>query len=221
MKSSGGAPQVVRYIYVCRGAVSALAGVGPVRAGGEECWGNAVVEDGVTARAIDAIAGSECAPDALARQYREPLRRFFERRLRDRTEAEDLAQDVLLRLARQQSLGRHTRPAYIFLTARSVLLDRVRRLRHREHESIEGYDESVLEAPSAERVYSAQERVQRVSKLMERLTPRAREVFTMHRIDGLSYTEIAQTLGITMSTVEKHMSAALKFLVQHADEIVP
>jgi RNA polymerase sigma factor (sigma-70 family) len=169
--------------------------------------------------AADADTGTAAEADALVRQYREPLKRFFERRLRDRAEAEDLAQEVLLRLTRQRSLVRQTRPAYIFLTARSVLLDKVRRNRVRERADVPGNDESALEVPSAERVYSAQERVRRVEQLLEALTPRARQVFMMHRIEGLAYTEIAQALGITMSTVEKHMTAALRFLVQHADEI--
>lgn len=169
--------------------------------------------------ACDAEANPAAEADALVRQYREPLRRFFERRLRDRAEAEDLAQEVLLRLTRQHSLVRQTRPAYIFLTARSVLLDKVRRNRVRQRADAHENDESALEVPSAERVYLAQERVARVEHLLEALTPRARQVFMMHRIEGLAYTEIAQALGITMSTVEKHMTAALRFLVQHAGEI--
>lgn len=173
---------------------------------------------GVGAAGITADDGASQA-DALVRQYREPLKRFFERRLRHRADAEDLAQEVLLRLARQHSLVRQTRPAYIFLTARSVLLDRVRRNRVRERGDLHESDDSALEVPSAERVYSAQERVERVEKLLEALTPRVRQVFMMHRVEGLAYTEIAQALGITMSTVEKHMSAALRFLVQHAHEI--
>jgi RNA polymerase sigma-70 factor (ECF subfamily) len=160
------------------------------------------------------------AADALARQYREPLKRFFERRLRDRTEAEDLAHEVLLKLARQNPFAHQPRPAYIFLTARSVLLDKVRRSRVRERVyGLEENHDSAMEVPSAERVYSAQERVARVEKLLEALTPRVREVFTMHRVEGLAYSEIAQALGITMSTVEKHMSSALRLLMQHADEI--
>jgi RNA polymerase sigma-70 factor (ECF subfamily) len=173
----------------------------------------------VASTAIDADGSGASEADALVRQYREPLKRFFERRLRDRTDAEDLAHEVLLRLARQHSLVRQTRPAYIFLTARSVLLDRVRRNRVRERGDLHENDESALEVPSAERVYSAEEGIRRVSQLMEELTPRARQVFMMHRVEGLAYTEIARALGITMSTVEKHMSAALRFLVQHADEI--
>jgi len=163
--------------------------------------------------------GGQSEADALVGRYREPLRRFFERRLRSRADAEDLAQDVLVRLARQRLLVSQTRPAYIFLTARSVLLDQLRRNRVRMRGDPPSEDEALREAPSAERVCVAQERVQRVAQLMERLTPRARQVFTMQRIDGLTYTEIAQALGITMGTVEKHMSTALRFLVQHLDKI--
>lgn len=76
-----------------------------------------------------------------------------------------------------------------------------------------------MEAPSAERVCAAQERMQRVSQLMERLTPRTRQVFSLQRIEGLTYTEIAQALGITMGTVEKHVTTALRFLMQRLDEI--
>lgn len=159
--------------------------------------------------------------EALSRRYRLPLLRFFERRLHNRADAEDLAQEVLLRLARQRTRIANPRPAYIFLAARSVLLDKVRKDRLRQRYAIASQpgDENIVEAPSAERVYSARERVERVHDLMAGLTPRARQVFVMHRIDGLTYSEIAQALGIALSTVEKHMIAALHYLVQHADEV--
>jgi len=41
----------------------------------------------------------------------------------------------------------------------------------------------------------------------------------MHRVEGLSYSEIAGSLSIAVSTVEKHMIAALRFLVEHAAEL--
>ena len=160
-------------------------------------------------------------PGALSHRYRLPLVRFFERRLHNRADAEDLAQEVLLRLARQQTRIANPRPAYIFLTARSVLLDKVRkdRVQQRYVAEVQPGDEHVIDVPSAERVYSGQERVERVNRLIARLTPRTRQVFVMHRIDGLTYSEIAQALGIALSTVEKHMIAALHYLVQHADEV--
>lgn len=164
---------------------------------------------------------SQDDPGALSHRYRLPLVRFFERRLHNRADAEDLAQEVLLRLARQRTRIANPRPAYIFLAARSVLLDKVRkdRLQLRYVTDSQPGDESIVDVPSAERVYSARERVERVNYLIARLTPRTRQVFVMHRIDGLTYSEIAQALGIALSTVEKHMIAALHYLVQHSDEV--
>lgn len=170
--------------------------------------------------ANDADAG------ALARRYGDALRRFFERRLHDPAEAEDLAQEVLLRLTtRQQALDASgeeakTQTSYIFSTARSVLTDKVRRDQVRERDGHCGLEQAAsVEVPSAERVYSAQERIERVSRLMRGLSPRVHEIFMMHRVEGLAYSEIAGTLGISVSTVEKHMIAALRFLMEHAAEI--
>jgi RNA polymerase sigma factor (sigma-70 family) len=159
----------------------------------------------------------------LARRYRAALRRYFERRLPDPTEAEDLAQEVLLRLTARQATDadpRKTLTSYIFLTARSVLMDKLRRDRVRERGAhCELENAGHMEVPSAERVYSGQEQIERVSQLMAGLTPRVREVFMMHRVEGLAYSDIARALGISVSTVEKHMIAALRFLLQHAQEL--
>lgn len=178
-------------------------------------------EEQIVADASVVDAGNDDAAEAgaLVGRYREPLRRYFERRLRNRADAEDLAQDVLVRLTRQRLLVRQTRPAYIFLTARSVLLDHVRRSQVRARSHPYEPEETAQEVPSAERVCTEQERVERVAQLIAQLTPRARQVFVMHRVEGLSYSEIAQALEITLGTVEKHVSAALLFLVQHRDEI--
>lgn len=153
----------------------------------------------------------------LVRQYREALRRYFERRLRNRADAEDLTQEVLVRLLRQQALAAKSRPGYIFVAARSVLVDHVRHTRVRALGALAENADVNVESPSAEQVYVAQERVASVMRLVEQLTPRAREVFLMHRVDGLSYSEIARTLGVGIGTVEKHMSAALLYLIKHTD----
>lgn len=161
----------------------------------------------------------------LARRYRNALKRFFSRKLRDPTEAEDLVQEVLLRLTvKLRSGGSSSSPlktgtSYIFLTARSVLMDKLRRDRVREHDAHCGLEEAVaMEVSSAECVYSAEERVERISRLMQDFSPRVHEVFIMHRVEGLAYSEIAKALGISVSTVEKHMIAALRFLMHQAAE---
>lgn len=159
------------------------------------------------------------AAGSLAQRYREALRRFFRRRLHDPAEAEDLAQEVLLRLAQRPADAR-IQTSYIFSVARSVLTDKLRRDRVRERDAHCSLEQAAaLEVPSAERVYSAQERIEHLSRLMQTLSPRVREVFMMHRVEGMAYSEIARTLAISVSTVEKHMIAALRFLMAHASEV--
>lgn len=167
----------------------------------------------------------------LAQRYRSALKRYFERRLRDSSEAEDLAQEVLLRLTIRQSASQdgppaETRTSYVFATARGVLTDKIRRdqvrarAAHCDLEDPAIKNDGDMEVPSAECVYSSQERIQRLAQLLEAMSPRAREVFTMHRIEGLPYSEIAAALGIAVSTVEKHMISALRLLMQHASELL-
>jgi RNA polymerase sigma factor (sigma-70 family) len=62
-------------------------------------------------------------------------------------------------------------------------------------------------------VLAARERLQKVLAGLESLGPRTREIFLLHRLDGLKYREIAAQLGITVSAVEKHIAKATLFLV--------
>jgi RNA polymerase sigma-70 factor (ECF subfamily) len=62
--------------------------------------------------------------------------------------------------------------------------------------------------PSAEAVLLARERVARLSVCLGRLSDKTREIFLSHRIDGLSYQEIARERRLSISTVEKHVAKA-------------
>ena len=67
-------------------------------------------------------------------------------------------------------------------------------------------------------VLAAQERLERIMAALESLGPRTREIFLMHRLDGLKYREIAARLDITVSAVEKHIAKASLFLVNWVEE---
>lgn len=66
--------------------------------------------------------------------------------------------------------------------------------------------------PLQDEVLAARERLERVRLGLEQLSPRTREIFLMHRLDGLKYREIAEELGVTVSAVEKHVAKAALFL---------
>ena len=149
---------------------------------------------------------------ALSHRYRTALVRFFSKRLRNEADAEDLAQDVLVRLARQNDrLKIEDIEAYLFQTASNLLRDRSRRnATHHAAEHI-SFEESGFEGevPSEERVLEGRQALDAFLAALAEMPPRRRMVFTMHRFMGLSYGAIAMRLGISVGVVEKHMMKAL------------
>ena len=154
----------------------------------------------------------------LARTYSPALKRFFERRIIEHSDIDDLVQEVFLRLARRGDLLTVTNlGGYIFQTAANILRDRLRRrLSHQvsDHRLI---DEGCVEdaAFSPERVLLGKEAVDRLSEGVRKLPARTGQVFILCRIDELPYAEIAKQLGISVSSVDKHMARALDFLMDY------
>lgn len=146
--------------------------------------------------------------------YRAGLVRYFFRHLGNREDAEDLAQEVFVRVAHQKPQQRiNNVEAFVFRIASNLLKDRFRRNRsHRVQQHIsdcECAQGRLGEAPSEENVYQQQERLKMFLSALDELPPRCRTVFLLQRYEGLTYTEVAQKLGISVSAVEKHMMKAL------------
>lgn len=154
--------------------------------------------------------------EALAREYRGALLRFFTKQLGSSADAEDLTQEVFVRLVRHKDRKsiRHME-AYLFQTASNLLRDRARRnVTHRVNDHVP-FDESSYEGyyagavPSEEHVYEGREAIEAFLSVLAEMPPRRRTVFLMHRFRGFSYGAIAMKLGISVSVVEKHMMKAL------------
>uniref|UniRef100_UPI001E36498C RNA polymerase sigma factor n=1 Tax=Pelomonas sp. KK5 TaxID=1855730 RepID=UPI001E36498C len=73
-------------------------------------------------------------------------------------------------------------------------------------------------SPSTEAVVLARERTARLSVCIGRLTPKARDIFLSYRLEGMTYREIAQRHGLTISTVEKHVARATMQLAAWMEE---
>lgn len=72
--------------------------------------------------------------------------------------------------------------------------------------------------PLQDEVIAARIRLEKVQAALDQLTPRTRQVFLMHRIEGMKYREIAARLGITVSAVEKHIAKAALHILDQAED---
>lgn len=152
--------------------------------------------------------------------HRRELQAYLTKRLRDREVAADLTQETFLRFAEQ---GPHTAivddRSYLYRTAKNLAIDHVRRIGRRRtdprtHEDLSGI---VEDRPDPERVVGGRQRLDRLRAIVGELPERTRQVFVLHRIEELSYGEVARKLGISESSVQKHLARALQHVLQRAD----
>jgi RNA polymerase sigma-70 factor (ECF subfamily) len=171
--------------------------------------------------AFDAMTGEEfglwpeSSSHSLVETFRQSagdLQRFLARRLGCADTAADLVQETFLRVAELSSARPPENPrAFLFRVAANLAIDHQRRLRYEAR--YESRDESgaatVDDRPSAEAQLLSKQQVVRLHKAIAELPPKCRDVFILHKFHHLSYADVAIRLGITKSTVVKHMIKAL------------
>lgn len=164
-------------------------------------------------------AGTSALEDAYLSR-RADLLRYFSARLGSAEAAEDLVQDIWLKIERGVE-GEVTNPSgFLFRLGSNLMLDRIKQQRRarardaswRSSQSDEIGGEDLAAEPAADQATAARQHLERLIAALNDLTPACRRVFRMHKLEGLSHAETAAALGISRSAVEKHVSAALKHL---------
>jgi RNA polymerase sigma factor (sigma-70 family) len=148
----------------------------------------------------------------IAVRHGEELLRYFKRRARTRVSADDLAQEVYLRLLRlsRQDLIRDPR-SYVFRVAANLAHEFA--LKHAElTEAGALADEPSTEGHEVERALDSQVHARHLQAALEELSPKCRAVFILHRRDEMTYDEIARHLGVSASMVKKYLGQALQRL---------
>jgi RNA polymerase sigma factor (sigma-70 family) len=152
--------------------------------------------------------------EVLARRYHAELLRVLRRRLPSEQDAADLAQEAYLRLLRYEGRcsGDELR-RMLFGIARNLLTDHWRWQRLRGagvHLPIEELGiELDSEQPSHDREVDGAHRLARLEALVLAMPEKRRLVFVLSRVEGLANAEIAARCGISLKTVEKHITQAL------------
>lgn len=166
-------------------------------------------------------ASDEQLRNELGARFQRPLMTFFLRRVRDRALAEDLTQDVLLKVVRASQRGQIERAdSYVFKVAINLLRDHRRRARRvgpavflSIEEDRDGPIESQLvEAISPERVLLSEDSLADVLRSLEELGELTRNIFILFRLENMKQKDIAALYGIGLSTVEKHVIKAVLHL---------
>ena len=149
--------------------------------------------------------------NAMSRRFRPALMAFFLRRIRNHSEAEDLTQEVLMRVAERGSTIDAAQPdAYIFQIAANLLRDRGRRQKVRTAYQVGlGANEAAqVEERDPDRVLQARQSLATVLNALRELPMRTRTIFILFRLENMKQREIADMLGISVRTVEQHVVRA-------------
>jgi RNA polymerase sigma-70 factor (ECF subfamily) len=150
--------------------------------------------------------------ETLYRDHSPRLLRSISRKMASREEAHDLVHDIFLRIARLGASGPlrlHKAEAYLSRMATNLLRDRARtEARHHSDRHVTA-DEEFLAGADQQKHLESRDMLRRMEAAMLKLRPITREIFMAHRLDGLSYLEIADRTGLSVKGVEKHMSKAI------------
>lgn len=153
----------------------------------------------------------------FARFYRatvHPLRRYLSRFLGDTNEAQDVAHDAYLRVYPAEGKRPAEKPqALLYVTARRLAINRLKRRQiapfARESAPAES---AVSTAPGVVQEVMARQELELLEQAIAELPAGCRSVLLLRKVEMLSHQEIADRLGIAVSTVEKQYARALRLL---------
>lgn len=143
------------------------------------------------------------------------LERYLRRNWRHADEIADLRQEVYARVFDACAAGRpDSAQAFVLATARNLLVDRARRDQIVDIETFADMDELVptVDELSPERHLAARSELRLLQRAMSLLPERCREAVELRKIEGLSQREVAARMGISETTVDKHLSKGVRAL---------
>jgi len=160
--------------------------------------------------------GNVRAFEVLFERHRRPLFTFLVHRLGDRALAEDIFQDIFLRIAKKREsfeAGRRFRP-WLFTIAHNAIIDNHRRKSVRSAiNAEESMDKEHADAHRGPLEHAVQKEVAcGISEALAKLPEEQREVFLMRERAGLDFATIATALGCGTSTAKSRMRYALEGL---------
>ncbi len=171
--------------------------------------------------------GDARAFEVLMARHRRGILNFLYRSVNNHSRAEELLQEVFLRVIRAKARYQQTArfSTWLYTIARNLCVDESRRAKFRRHLSLDaprrGRDgeqgQSMLDATAAEQVSVDEEAMGptiqgRLKAAIDHLPEDQREVFLMRQLGGLSFKQIGEVVGAPENTVKSRMRYALEKL---------
>ena len=169
---------------------------------------------------------------AAALAYRAELIRFLGARGVSADEAEDILQDLYVKVCMLRIAPVAEPRAYLYRMTANLLFDRRRTAARRSArerlwaEAEHALTEQIDDRPTVEQELGARDELAIVSRALASLPERTVEILRRYRVDGEPQKEIAFQLGISLSAVEKHLQKAYRAVIEtqarlDADQALP
>ena len=151
--------------------------------------------------------------------FKDQLFRVALRMLRNRAEAEDVVQEVMLKLWQQRSEldGIRNLEAWMTRLTKNKAIDRMRS-KHNQHTDLENVAEPVEREATPYQHAASNDAMTRIRGLMQRLPEVQRQVIELRDVDGMAYQEIADTLDLNLAQVKVYLFRARKKMQKHLTE---
>jgi len=155
------------------------------------------------------IKGNALAFKTFFEQYYLPLVAYMTTFTNDRHLSEDLVQQAFITLWNRRSslnVNKSTK-SFLYTIAYNAYVDHYRKQK-RQDTFFDGLRLQALQEGIPEETELMEARIAKLKTIVEQLPPRCKEILELNKLDGLSYKDIAEKLGISLKTVESQMRIA-------------
>lgn len=177
--------------------------------------------------------GDRASFAGLVRRHKTAIYNFILRQIRTPAAAEDLVQDVFVRVVQNAADFKHEArfATWAYAIARNLCIDHLRKMSLRRHPSLDQPSQDTGEGPSlgerlpdlrpgsaVDRVAIGTEMGQLIVEAVECLPPEQREVFLLRELGNVPFKDIAEMTGVPENTVKSRMRYALERLQEALSE---
>lgn len=159
-------------------------------------------------------SGDNLAFGQIYERYKVQLATNFIRLLRNDELAKDALQDLFVRLWNKRATIDTTQPftAYLYRIAKNLVIDYYRKASRDKIMQAMMMDEQSQWYQHVEEYMTVKENAYLLKKIIAQLPKKQQEAYILHKLEGKSYKEISALMGISTSTINKHIHTAHKFV---------